>query len=127
AAGHDVTAQNNRIVSCGVTANGQWYAIGRPAAYIWNYYNSNAFYNNTITTTSGGMVDPGTNDAPYANDLWVNSADAAIPSISASGNDFSDPCLTSSGINLQAEQDERTYWAQKIAAAGQAIGDQHLD
>jgi len=125
AAGHDIQASGNHVVSCGLTANGTWYAWGANAVVIWNYYASSTFYNNTITTTAGGMVGPGTGSTAVAKDIWVNSADANSPGVSASGNDFTDPCLTSTALNLQAEEDERSSWAQKIAAAGEAIGDQH--
>jgi hypothetical protein len=125
AAGHDIQATGNRVVSCGVTSSGSWYAWGANAVVIWNYYKSAAFYNNTITATSGGMVGPGSGSSATAYDLWVNSADASDPGISAAGNTFTDPCLTSGSINLQAEEDERTFWTQKVAAAAELIGDQH--
>ena len=127
AAGHDITATNNRIVSCGITANGAWYAFGAQAVAVWNYYGTNPFYNNTVTGTTGGMVGPNSAGQPAPFDLWFNASDMQAPGNSVAGNDFTDPCLTSDGVNLQAEDDERTFWAQKIAAAGEAIGDQHLN
>lgn len=127
AAGHDISASGNRIVSCGMTANGNWYAWGASAIVIWNYYQSASFYNNTITTSAGGMMGPNTNGQPTVYDVWTNTADMADPGISVSGNDFTNPCVASSGVNLQAEQAERTYWTNKIAQAGEVIGDQHLN
>ena len=127
AAGHDITATNNRIVSCGMTADGTWYAFGAQAVAVWNYYETNPFYNNSVTGTTGGMVGPNSAGQPTAFDLWFNASDMQAPGDSVAGNDFTDPCLTSTGVNLQAEDDERTFWTQKIAAAGEAIGDQHLD
>lgn len=127
AAGHDIQGKNNRIVSCGVTVGGSWYAHTAVGAYIWNYYSSSAFYNNSITSTAGGMVNPSASDAAIAHDLWVNPTDASLPGISATGNDFTDPCITSDGIDLQAEANERTLWEQKVASSAQLIGDQHMN
>lgn len=127
AAGHDIQASGNRVVSCGVTSSGSWYAWGANAVVIWNYYQSSEFYNNTITGTSGGMVGPGSSNSARAYDVWVNSADASDSGISAAGNNFTDPCLTSTGIDLQAEEAERTFWSQKVASAAELIGDQHLN
>lgn len=127
AAGHDVTATGNRIVSCGMTSSGSWYAWGANAVVIWNYYASTQFYNNTITTTAGGMVGPNSNNAPTAYDLWVNPPDSTDAGVSAAGNEFTNPCLTLSGVNLQAENTERTFWSSKITTAGELVGDQHMN
>ena len=127
AAGHDISATGNRIVSCGMTSSGSWYAWGANAVVIWNYYSSTQFYNNTITTTVGGMVGPNSKNVPTAYDLWVNPPDKSDSGVSATGNDFTDPCFTSTGVNLQAEDTERSFWSSKIAAAGELIGDQHLN
>lgn len=125
AAGHDVQATNNRIVSCGVSSAGSWYAWGANAVVIWNYYKSTQFYNNTITGTVGGMVGPGTNNAPRAFDSWINAADTSSPGTLIGSNDFTDPCLTGGSVNLKAEDTERAFWTAKVAGAGQQIGDQH--
>jgi len=125
AAGHDVLATNNRIVSCGVSGNGTWYAWGANAVVIWNYYKTTQFYNNTITGTVGGMVGPGTNNAPRAFDSWINAADTSSPGTSIGSNNFTDPCLAGGSVNLKAEDTERAFWTVKIAGAGQQIGDQH--
>jgi len=125
ASGHDVSASANRIVSCGKDGSGKWYAWGANGVVIWNYYASTLFYNNTITGTVGGMVGPTTSQAPKAFDAWINGPDAADAGTSISPNDFSDPCLANGTVNLQAESAERAFWAAKIAAAGETIGDQH--
>ena len=125
AAGHDVSATANRVVSCGITGTGTWYAWGASAVVIWNYYQSPEFYNNTITGTAGGMVGPGTNKAPKVYDVWINAADQLDPGVSVSGSDFTDPCLVGGAISLQAEDNERAYWQAKIIAASELIGDQH--
>jgi hypothetical protein len=127
AAGHDISATANRIVSCGENASGNWYAWGANAIVIWNYYGSTQFYNNSIGGTVGGMVGPGTNNAPITYDSWINPPDKLDAGTSISGNDFTDPCLVGGAVNLQAEDAERAYWAAKIAAAGELIGDQHLN
>ena len=127
AAGHDVQANGNRIVSCGLSSSGSWYAIGNPAVYIWNYYKSTEFYNNTITGTAGGVVGPGKNNAPQTYDSWINPTDKSDPGTSISDNDFTDPCLAGGSVNLKAEDAERAYWAAKVAGAAELIGDQHLN
>lgn len=127
AAGHDIEAKNNHVVTCGVSADGTWYNHNGVAAYIWNIYSSESFYNNSITATAGGMVNPGASNSPIAHDLWVNPTDAKRAGVSSAGNNFTDPCLTSGGIDLQAEEEERTLWAQKIDSNTQLIGDQHLN
>jgi hypothetical protein len=127
AAGHDVTATANRIVSCGMNNAGTWYAWGANGIVIWNYYGSTQFYNDTITGTVGGMVGPGTNNTPTAFDAWGNPPDMLDPGNSIAGNDFTNPCLTSSGVNLQAEDAERAFWTSKTSSANELIGDQHMN
>ena len=73
------------------------------------------------------MVGPGTNKTPMAYDVWIGDPGTLSPSDSASSNEFSDPCLAGGTINLQAEDNERAYWATKIAANGELVGDQHLN
>jgi len=128
--GHDITATNNRVVSCGMTKSGTWYAWGADAIVIWNYYKTAAFYNNTITGTVGGMAGPGPNRVPIAHDSWFNLADMNDPGDSLSENDFTDPCLSGAAagdVNLQAEEDERAYWAAKVSSSNELIGDEHTD
>lgn len=127
AAGHDIQATDNRIISCGMTSAGSWYAWGANAIVLWNYYSSTQYYNNTITGTVGGMVGPGTNDAPKAFDVWVVNPDTLSSSVSTSSNDFTDPCLVGGKVNLQAEANERAFWAAKIASNSELVGDQHLN
>jgi hypothetical protein len=126
AAGHDITATANRIVSCGVSSSGTWYAWGANGIMIWNFYSNPAFYNNTITGTVGGLVGPGPNGTAIPFDVWVNPPDMLDPGNSVAGNNFTNPCLTPAGVNLQAEQTERTYWTTKTAGASELIGDQHV-
>jgi hypothetical protein len=121
--GHDITATKNRVVSCGVTSSGTWYAWGASAIGIWNYYKAGDFFNNTISGTVGGMVGPGPNHTAIAYDSWAYPGDVGDRGNAIDGNDFTDPCLASGGLNLAAEDAERGFWAQKISTAGEVIGD----
>ena len=124
--GHDVAARGNRVVSCGITGPNQWYAWGASAVVIDNYYNVSGFYNNTVSGTLGGMLGPGLHRLPQVNDSWTNPPDMLDQSNSVANNGFTDPCLVGKKIDLSAEDAERNFWAAKIVAAGQLIGDQHL-
>ncbi len=122
--GHDITARNNRVVSCGVDAAGHVYAWGASAAVIWNYYKSPQFTNNVITGTTGGMNAPAANGAMHATDAW-HGPDAKPDSSNAiRDSNFTDPCLVNGKVNLQAEDAERAAWAAKLAAAHQTVGAQ---
>jgi len=126
--GHDVIATGNRIVSCGQDASGTWFAMTYAnAASIWDGYNSGPalFFNNTVTATAGGLVRPNAEDNPMAADFWGSPLSMTYPGNSASGNDFTNPCLVNGTLNLAAEDAERAFWAAKVAAAGELIGDQH--
>lgn len=129
--GHDITATGNRVVSCGRDAAGNWYSnqfvVG---SYIWDAYSSgpSLYYNNTITSSAGGLVRPDGYGNPVAADFWGSTAAMTYPGDAQSGNDFTDPCLqgvANGQVNLSAEDAERAYWAAKVAAAQQQIGDQH--
>lgn len=124
--GHDIAAKGNRVVSCGVTKNNHWYAWGAFAIEMVNYYRAPAFYNNTITGTLGGMLGPAHKHPAAIDDIWTNPSDMLDSSNTVIGNGFTDPCSSGTKINLGAEDAERSYWAAKIVAAGQLIGDQHL-
>ena len=124
ASGHDVTAKGNRVVSCGVDASGNTYTeYGATAIAVWNYYKSPNFYNNSITTTSGGLIAVNSKGAPVVNDINAASVDGT--DIIAS-NTFTDPCMGPGGVlNLSAEDQERTYWATKLQTNAIVLGDQH--
>jgi hypothetical protein len=126
--GHDVTASGNRIVSCGQDASGAWFAMSYAnAASIWDFYGSGPtlFYNNTVTATGGGLVRPNAEGDPMPADFWGSALSMTYPGDSASGNDFTNPCLVNGMLNLAAEDAERARWTAKAAAAGELIGDQH--
>jgi hypothetical protein len=123
--GHDITARENRVVSCGVDSSGNRYAWGASAAVIWNYYKSKQFYNNTITGTTGGMVGPAPNRQFKTSNELQNKTDNNDPSNSITDSNFTNPCLSSGTPNPKAEDAERARWAAEVAAAHELIGDQH--
>ena len=124
ATGHDITAQANRVVSCGKDAAGNTYTQYAAAAVtIWNYYGAPGFYNNSIATTTGGLVAVTQNGASTVNDIAAISVDSTD---TIAGNDFTDPCMGTGGtLTLAAEDQERTYWANKLKANAVVLGDQH--
>ena len=124
--GHDITAQTNRVVSCGQSGSGSWYSkAGVDAIILWNHSASPNFYNNVITSTAGGLIVPNAAGNPASADTSANPVDLQTASNSISGNLFTDPCLTGGVLTLSAEDTERAYWANKLATNNQTIGDQH--
>jgi hypothetical protein len=126
--GHDIAAVGNRIVSCGQDASGNWFAMPyAEAASIWDGYHSGPmlFYNNTVSQTAGGLVRPNAQGQPEAADFYGDPLAMTYPGNAVSDNDFTDPCLVNGTLNLAAEDAERAYWAAKVAAAGELLGDQH--
>ena len=57
-------------------------------------------------------------------DSWANTPDLANNN-SLATESFTDPCLVNGQLNLGAENAERAYWSNKVAAAKVSIGDQH--
>jgi hypothetical protein len=126
--GHDVTASGNRVVSCGQDASGAWFAMSYAnATSIWDSYKSgpSLFYNDTVTDSAGGLVRPNAAGNPMDADFWGSPLSMTYPGNASSGNDFTNPCLVNGMLNLAAEDAERAFWTQKIATAGELIGDQH--
>ena len=120
--GHDVTARNNRVVSCGRNPDGTWYARKQVTAVsFWNYYSAPHFMNNRITGTGGGMVVPDNNGVPVASDVYTNASDLTQGN-SVTANSFTDPCLGSGAVSNQAETNERTLWTAKLNASGNTVG-----
>ena len=123
ASGHDVTVQNNRVVSCGQDANGNVYTkVGANAVELWNYYKASNFYNNTITTTAGGLMSLNSNRTLVPDDVFAVTVDQTD---TVANNNFTDPCLQNGALNLGAEDDERAYWANKLQTNSIVLGDQH--
>jgi hypothetical protein len=98
------------------------------ATSIWDFYKTGPtlFYNNTVTDSAGGLVRPNSAGNPMAADFWGSSLSMTYPGNATSGNDFTNPCLVNGSLNLAAEDAERAWWTQKVGAAGELIGDQHL-
>jgi plastocyanin len=126
--GHDITATGNRVVSCGQDSAGNWFAVPfANAVSIWDSYGlgPSLFYNNTITDSAGGLVRPNSTGGPMAADSWGSALSMSYPGNSIGSNEFTNPCLANGQLNLAAEDAERAYWAAKVAAASEQIGDQH--
>ena len=125
ASGHDVHASGNRVVSCGVTAQGSWYAMPYANALVlWNYRGIPNFSNNVISATAGGMLRQNQNGRPLVVDGWANTPDLTAGN-SLGNNDFTDPCYPGGKLNLAAEDTERSYWKTKVISSGVKLGDQH--
>ena len=125
ASGHNIVAEGNRVVSCGRNANGTWFAMPYAnAVSIWNYKNSSQFYDNRIETTAGGLVRPNTNNTPMTADSWIYGPDMTDNN-ALEEQKFTDPCIVNGQLSLQAEANERAFWASKVNASRSLIGDQH--
>jgi hypothetical protein len=121
--GHDITAQGNRIVSCGKDSLGNMYTqVGPSAIGLVNYYNASGFYNNTINTTAGGMVSLDSAGNLVVNDIYAATIDATD---TITNNNFTDPCFKAGVLNTSAEDDERAFWANKLSTNSIVLGDQH--
>ncbi len=125
AGGHDILARGNRVVSCGMDAQGKWFAMPFVnAAILWNYYAAPDFYNNVVKGTKGGMLKPDANGQAITGDIWVRTSDLNATDL-FTHNHFTDPCLSDGKMNLEAEDAERARWAAKLSAANITLGDQH--
>lgn len=121
--GHDISATGNRVVSCGVDTAGKVYTrLGVTAVTLWNFYNAPDFYNNTITTTEGGLVAVNSTGQLATGDINMVTTGATLDT---SGNSFTDPCFVAGQINVAAEDAERSFWAAKLKANSIVLGDQH--
>ena len=124
AVGHDISAKNNRVVSCGIDAQGNWFAMPFVnAIVVWNYYDAPQFGNVTVEGTGGGMLRPSASNQPLVVDLWARTSDLDSTD-SVNENAFTDPCLVDGQLNLQAEDAERAAWTSKLSSAGIIPGDQ---
>jgi hypothetical protein len=125
AAGHDISVIGNRIVSCGKDSSGSWIANpGSNALGMWNYYQTNQYFNNYMANNSGGLVRPDANGNPSPGNISAPSASGSLSNI-VKTNAFEQPCLVGSYLNLAAESIERNRWLSTVAAAGELLGDQH--
>jgi hypothetical protein len=125
AAGHDISVIGNRIVSCGKDTSGSWIANpGSSALVMWNYYQTNQYFNNYMANNSGGLVKPDANGNPSPGNISALSASGSLNNV-VNANAFEQPCLVGSHLNLAAESIERSKWLSAVAAAGELLGDQH--
>lgn len=122
ATGHDIAATGNRIVSCGLDAQGSWFAAPfANAITVWNYYSIPDFGNINIQQTAGGMLRPASDGSPMVADVWVGSP---APNVSVPAQNFTDPCIARGVLTLSAEDDERSFWQSKLSQNHVTLGDQ---
>ena len=125
AAGHDISVIGNRIVSCGKDSSGNWISMfGESALVMWNYYQTNQYFNNYMANNSGGLVTPDANGNPSAGGVAAPSASASLNNV-IGANSFEQPCFAGSNPNLTAESLEWASWLNKVALSGESLGDQH--
>jgi hypothetical protein len=121
-AGHDISATNNSIVSCGKDTSGSWVATTSAIAVaVWNYYNSSTFFNNSISGTTGGLVRPDPSGNPQIADIWTPDASATQGNVVGT-NTFTNPCMTADDDSLGPELQENSQWAAKLASTSQTVG-----
>ena len=125
ASGHDVNVHDNRVVSAGRTADGQWLGLpdfGTPSAYyLWNFYGSGTFYNNRITKNAGALVKPDGNGMPVRSDMDARSTSAPLHNV-VDANDFRAP-VTDAAIPTHADEvSEYKAWLAKLQSASQTVG-----
>ena len=122
AAGHDIIVTGNNIVSCGKDTNGQWIATtSAQATFMWNAYNSNVFFNNSISGTSGGLVRPNSSNNPEIEDLWSPDASTSANNVIGT-NFFTDPCMSGGDVSLGPELAVYGQWLNKLTSESQTIG-----
>jgi hypothetical protein len=123
-AGHDITMTNNRIVSCGQDGAGHWSSVSGGAIGMLNYYETQQFYNNAISGSTGGsVIAPG--GVPEIADMGPLDAVAIALHNSQLNNRFDDPCWVNGKVSQAAEAAERNAWRIRVASSGEAIGDSH--
>jgi hypothetical protein len=124
-AGHDISVRSNRIVSCGKDADGNWLAGQSGSALgMWNYYNSNQYYNNLISDNSGGIIVQDPNGQPIDSDYYIPSVSVALHDV-VSDNLMDHPCWVNGTLSQAAEANERTSWDQRVKDSATVLGDQH--
>jgi hypothetical protein len=121
-AGHDISALNNSIVSCGKNSSGSWIATTSAIGVaMWNGYNSSAYFNNYISGTSGGLVRPDNSGNPQIANIWTPSISEAQSNI-VGPNAFTNPCITEGDNSLDPESQAYSQWATKLASESQTVG-----
>ena len=124
-AGHDIAMTNNRVVSCGKDTGGNWIALSSGVAMeMWNFYNTNLYYNNSISGTTGGLVRRDASGSPINADAWSPSLSEAHH-VTMSNNNLEHPCLNKGILSTAPEAAEMAAWLLRANTATQSIGDLH--
>lgn len=122
-AGHDISATNNTIVSCGKDSSGSWIATTSANGIVmWNSYHAKVFFNNSISGTSGGLLRPDKSGKGLSADIWTPDVSATVGNV-VGKQAFTDPCNpegSKGGPNPELK--EFDMWIQKLRAARQTVG-----
>ena len=125
AAGHDITVEANQVLSSGKTASGAWLGMpgfGTPAGfYLWNFYGSPNFFNNSIHNNTGALTRPSVSNAAQRSDLDVRSASTAMHN-AAADNSFTAPGSDSSIPTHLDELAAYETWVAKLLVNRQSVG-----
>lgn len=123
AAGHDISALNNRVVSCGQDGKGNWLNFMGVAFGMWNYYNTTQYYKNLISGNTGGLItlDKG---KPVNSDFYTQSVSATLHNV-ISGNPLEHPCWVNGVLSQSPEAVELPAWEARVASANLILGDRH--
>ena len=117
-AGHDISVRSNRIVSCGKDSNGNWLAGQNGSALgMWNYYNTNQYYNNLISGNSGGIIVQDPNGQPINSDYYIPSVSVALHDV-VIDNLMDHPCWVNGILSQAAEANEQYL----MGATGEGFG-----
>lgn len=107
--GHDMLMRANRVLSCGLLADGRAITAQNVGIYIWDAAGSGPdnFYNNSASDNLVGWI----NASRARNDWWIPNA------TSFTNNQHWPGTLT-----LTTEADETPRWQSKLNDANMAIG-----
>jgi hypothetical protein len=123
-AGHDISAIDNSIVSCGKDASGNWIATSYAVGMVfWNEHKTSVYFNNSVSGTTGGLVSHNAAGNYGASDLWAPAVSAILNNVLGT-NDFTNPCLAGGDLTLDPETAEFEKWQAKLASASESIGSQ---
>ena len=121
-AGHDVSVTNNSIVSCGMDSSGAWIATTSAVGVaMWNNYRSKIFFNNSISSTTGGLVRPDSSGNPQISNIWVPNK-SITQNNSVGTNAFTNPCMGGGDDSLDPELQALAQWSAKLVSAAETVG-----
>lgn len=121
ASGHDVTAENNRVISSGKDASGNWLAPPGVSSDsengfgIENFYGTSQFYNNTVTNDYAGLARPTSAGTGVRSDFWMSSASGST-NLTMTSNTSVSPSDLASAVTSALEQAEYATWVSKLAS-----------